>query len=402
MTAARKRGLVIWEGLLLFGTPGGSRGAATRAPHPRWRRLTPRARAAPAAAPPRPRACTVPRSFQRSGSISSDTARSRSNCSASSRREAPALHAQRDLVVQLERAVVEVHRADRRPGAVDARASWRAASSAGTRRSARRRLEQLLVGCAAPAVRTNPLSMCGPGTRTRTCDAAVGRVAQRLDERRARHEVRGGQLDRLARGGDREEVERLDVRVADAGARSARAASAPPPSTGSSVGQVVRRRRAPRRSPRASSRRTRPAARGRPGPRTRTWVSRQWSGSCGVARPLLRDPDAAGHPDLPVGDQQLAVGAVVRAAGSRRAWAGGSARRSRPRRASRSIRSRSICTAPSASRITLTRRRRAPCRRARRRPRRRCRRASRRRSGRLTSTRACGCLEEGGEDRGRR
>ena len=52
-------------------------------------------------------------------------------------RERARADAQRRLVVELERAVVEVGRADRGPAAVDASASSRAASSAGTRRSRR-------------------------------------------------------------------------------------------------------------------------------------------------------------------------------------------------------------------------------------------------------------------------
>ena len=81
--------------------------------------------------------------------------------------------------------------------------------------------------------------MFAPGTSTRTrtprsaasCSASVN--AGRGDE------VRGGQVERLARGGDREVVERLDVGVADAGARAHHHHRAAVVALGSSVRQVA-------------------------------------------------------------------------------------------------------------------------------------------------------------------
>ena len=108
--------------------------------------------------------------------------------------------------------------------------------------------------------------MFAPGHEHAHAHAALGGVLQRLGERRARDEVGGREVERLARGGDREVVERLDVRVADAGAR-AHDHHRPAVRPRSAAPAGSRRRRAPRRSPPASSPRTRRTARAPPGPR---------------------------------------------------------------------------------------------------------------------------------------
>ena len=217
-----------------------------------------------------------PRLRQRSGVIRSETARSRSNCSVSSPAKAVRADAQRRLVVELERAVVEVRRADRRPAAVD-----------GHRLGVQhRRLvlvdldarpHQLVVGGAAGDPDRRLVDVRARHEHAHA-HAALGRVLERLGERRARDEVGRGEVDRLLRGCDREVVERLDVGVADARRWSARPSSARRPAR--------RRARAgscgpASTSPVASSQFSANAP-NRPrttGPATRTCVSRQWSGS---------------------------------------------------------------------------------------------------------------------------
>ena len=131
------------------------------------------------------------------------------------------------------------------------------------------------------------------------------------------------------RRGDREVVERLDVACRRRRRSSARPASArrrrPPRARAGS-----RRRPAPRRSPRASSRRRRRTARARPGRATRTWVSRQWSGSWASPVHSSAIPTPPVMPTRAVGDEDLAVRAVRQPAhrvGLRRAEA---RRRARP------------------------------------------------------------------------
>ena len=260
--------------------------------------------------------------------------------------------AQGDLVVELKRAVVEVDGADRRPGAVDAQ-RLRVQHRRLVLEHPHTRLEQLVVG--RPACDPDEgLVDVRPRDEDPHRDAALCRRAERLGERRPGDEVGGGELDRLARGGDRQVVERLDVGVADRRARSERAASGRRRSTGSSSGRYS--------SPASTS----PVASSQFSAKAPCMPADDRAadadvgvapvvGVLGVAGPLRRDPDAAGHPDPAVGDQQPAVGAVGEPPDRVRLRRPEEDHARRP--ASRISRTseRSIFAAPSASRITLQR-----------------------------------------------
>ena len=150
--------------------------------------------------------------------------------------------------------------------------------------------------------------MCSPGHEHAHPHAALGGVHERLGERRARHEVGGGEVERLARRRDREVVERLDVGVADAGARAHelhRAAVLPALELGRVA--VADQHLAGRLEPVLGERAEQPAH--DRAAHAHVGVA-PVVGVLGVAGPLLRDPDAAGQPDAAVGDEDLAVRAV--------------------------------------------------------------------------------------------
>ena len=84
---------------------------------------------------------------------------------------------------------------------------------------ARSRLEQL--GVRVPARDANELLVdVGPGDQDPELHATSCGVGERIGERGARREVGGGQVKGLPGRGDREVVERFDIRVADARVRA--------------------------------------------------------------------------------------------------------------------------------------------------------------------------------------
>ena len=227
-------------------------------------------------------------------------------------------------------------------------------------------------------------SPCRCAGRGRARARATPRSAashERVGERRAGHEVGGGQVDRRA------------APRRSPGSRAPRRWCRRPPPTSARAASARRRRSARDRAGSSSPTSTSPVASSqfsanapcRPrttGPWTRTWVSRQWSGSCGVAGPLLGDADAAGHPDPAVGDEHAAVGAVGEPrdrVGLRRAEADTRTPASRIALDQRAVH---LHRAERVEDHLAARPRPSPARRSPRRPRRRCRRASRRRSGR--------------------
>ena len=235
---------------------------------------------------------------------------SRSNCSVSSVAKRLVLHRQAGLVVQLEGAVVEVDRSHARPRAVHGqRLGVQHRGPVLVQLGAR--LQQLVVN-RPPGGPDDALVDMRAGHQDPQPDAALGRVHQRLEEGRPGHEVGRRQVQGAVGRGDGQVRQRLGIGVAHAGAGAgdlhrhavlerARCRAGSP------------RRPAPGRWPRSSSRRTRPGARApralHPHVRVAPVV-----GVLGVAGPLLGDAHAAGHAHPSVGDQQLAVGAVLQPA----------------------------------------------------------------------------------------
>ena len=157
-------------------------------------------------------------------------------------------------------------------------------------------------------MRTTLLSICGTGDQDAHVDAALGRRAERVGERRPGNEVGGGELDRLRRRGDRQVVEGLGVRVADLGARAHDLHRAPVVDR-LELGQVLvaGEHLAGALEPVLGERALEPAHDRAAHPHMGVAPV---VGPVGVAHPLGGDPDPAGHPHLAVGDQDPAVGAV--------------------------------------------------------------------------------------------
>ena len=93
---------------------------------------------------------------------------------------AASLEPERDLVVGLERAVVEVARPDRAPHAVDASSLSGAAACAGTRTDARR-TEQLLEVAMAGVLHHRIVRAAGRRHHHAHVDAPLDSLSERLD-----------------------------------------------------------------------------------------------------------------------------------------------------------------------------------------------------------------------------
>ena len=251
--------------------------------------------------------CGTPRSSQRLRSISSLRPKSSSRCASRVAVRSAVERDQHDLLVVVERAAVEVRRADHRGVAVDGHDLGVHHRRAGSSRPGCRRRR---------AGRRPPRWPAGRPACRRAGRAAAGRPrprvrrrAERLEEVVVRREVGGRDAQPLLRRACSItwNADCMSSQPSDAEPRAIWIVE--PPRCGCS-GNVSR-----------SSYSARPVsaqfwmnADCRPstaGPSTRRWVSRHSRLVARVAAPLLRDADAAGEADPSVDDADLAVQPVV-------------------------------------------------------------------------------------------
>ena len=222
------------------------------------------------------------------------------------RGETLAGHGDVELVVQLQRSVVEVRRAEHAPDAVDH-------DHLGVHH--RRlvlvhldaELEQALVVLARRVLHGHRVGDV-PFDEDPDLDAAGDRVSQRPPRRFVRDEVRARDVDRLAGRGDRQQVELREVVAAAArrapdGERTILLRAAP-----GARAIELRRHLAGRLAEVLVERPLQQAHDRAADPDVRVAPVLL---ALRVAEPVVGDADASGKPDLAVDDQDLAVAAVV-------------------------------------------------------------------------------------------